>query len=309
MSTLHSSHNTHTFAGSSDDFSYWMLAPSWDTNSAFWGGTEPVDTASTLAPNFSAIATAAAPAQILYLSEVKGAAAISVTDINQHQIGDCFLLSSIGEIAILNPTLISNMIHINANGTETVLLYAASNGTLPTPYTRSFKPVTETVTNVFPTYSVNSGIHDDTLAGQKEIWVQILEKAVAQLDSGVKASATLTGIYSSIMNGGSPLVAMAELTGQSTSYMSPSSMSLATLIADQNAGDMIVFDTNSGGTLTNGLFNRHAYMFAGVTGTGASAAIHLDNPWGYDHPLPLTMSQISKNFAEIDIGHYAHMPV
>ena len=76
------------------------------------------------------MAAPAAPiTQILYGSEVKGTVAINVRDINQGQIGDCFLLSSIGEIALLWPSIaITNMIHVNSNGTETVTLYVASNG-------------------------------------------------------------------------------------------------------------------------------------------------------------------------------------
>ena len=141
--------------------------------------------------------------------------------------------------------------------------------------------------------------------GQKEIWVQVLEKAVAMLDSGPKLSATLTGTYSSIANGGSPLLAMEQLTGHATSYFTNvASMSLATLLADQAAGDLLVFDTKSSGALTNGLYNNHAYMFEGVTGTGAAAMVHLGNPWGVYQPTPIAFSTLSKSFAEVDVGHF-----
>src|SRR5690349_24763804 len=38
--------------------------------------------------------------QVLYLQEAGDTSLISVRDINQGQMGDCFLLSSIGEIAL-----------------------------------------------------------------------------------------------------------------------------------------------------------------------------------------------------------------
>ena len=69
--------------------------------------------------------------------------------------------------------------------------------------------------------------------GQKEIWVQVLEKAVA----------TLGGGYNYIANGGNPMIAMEELTGQSTTSMSPASLTLQQLQGYMTAGDLIVMDT------------------------------------------------------------------
>jgi hypothetical protein len=300
MSTRNS---THPLTGSPDDYFY--STPALSADFQFAGeadsGFEAIALVKIVLPVVPAL-----PAQVLYASEVKGTVAINVSDINQGQIGDCFLLSSIGEIALLKPTFISNMIHVNSDGTETVTLYVASNGALPAYNTTSFKPITETVTNVFANYSVNNGTNQDVVAGQKEIWPQVLEKAVATLDSGVKLSATLNGTYSSIMNGGSPMLAMEQLTGHSASYISNvASMSLATLVSHQTAGDLIVFDTKSSGALTNGLFNCHAYMFEGVTGTGASAMVHLGNPWGFDQPTAIAFSTLSKSFVEVDVGHFA----
>lgn len=231
--------------------------------------------------------------QVLYLTETGTTSAISVADINQGQIGDCFLLSPIGEIALLQPTAISNMIHVNANGTETVMLFEASNGRLPTSGTTAFKAVSETVSNVFPSYAVNNGATQDVLKGQKEIWPQVLEKAVATLDGG----------YSAIAYGGSPVTAMEELTGHAASFMSPASLTLPTLQCFSKAGDLVVMDTLATGALPSGLFNDHAYMFEGVTGSGATALVHLGNPWGFDQPTAILVSQLSRGFSEVDVGH------
>jgi hypothetical protein len=244
----------------------------------------------------SPVAALAVPpplADVLFLTETGETNAINVADINQGQMGDCYLLSSIGEIALLKPTFISNMIHVNANGIETIMLYDASNGRLPTWGTTAFKAVSETVTNVFPNYSVDNGATQDVLKNQKEIWPQVLEKAYA----------TLNGSYAAIAGGGSPVIAMEELTGHAATFMSPASLTLAALQNFVAAGDLIVMDTLPGGTLPNNLVNNHAYMFEGITGSGVSATVHLGNPWGFDQPTAMLVSQLSHGFSEVDIGH------
>jgi hypothetical protein len=240
------------------------------------------------------VATGGAPQTMtLYLTEPGDTSAISPYDINQGQIGDCFLLSPIGEIALNDPSFISNMIHANANGTETVTLYVASNGALPNFNTTSFRATTVTVTNVFPNYSVNNGATQDVVGSQKEIWPQVLEKAVA----------TLGGGYNSIANGGYPTLAMEELTGQKATYdLSPATLSAATLASDAAAKDLIVMDTPGSGTLPFGLVNDHAYMFDSLTTVGGVAEVKLLNPWGVDEPSLIPLSQLSRGITEVDIG-------
>jgi hypothetical protein len=174
-----------------------------------------------------AIKVAAPPPQTLYLREPGDSAAISVNDLHQGHIGDCFLISSIGELALTHPGAIGGMIRGNANGTETVTLYTDPNGRLPGFGTSAFKAVAVTVANSFPSYGVDNGATQDVVAGQKEIWPQVLEKAVATLDGG----------YGAISDGGNPIIAMEELTGHSASNMVPASLTLATLRGFMAAGD------------------------------------------------------------------------
>ncbi len=258
------------------------------------------DYAQAPATNFAAsaaakrVAAVPIPTQTLYLTEPGTTSPINVADINQGQLGDCFLLSPIGEEALFHPSAITNMIHDNGNGTETVTLYTGSNGRLPTFSTTSFKAATVTVTNVFSSASVNSGTKQDVVGNQKEIWPQVLEKAVATLDGG----------YNAIAYGGDPLVAMEELTGRATSYMTPASLTLATLQKYIAAGDLIVMDTSARSGLSYGLFNDHAYMFDKLIGTGSSAAVQLLNPWGFDQPAAIPLTRLaSSGIVEIDIGH------
>jgi hypothetical protein len=240
------------------------------------------------------IKVAATPTQVLYLVEPGTSTAISVSDLYQGQIGDCFLISSIGELALWHPTAISNMIHSNTNGTETVTLYTAKNGQLPTFGTTAFKAVSVLVTNTFPSDSVDNGATQDVVNGQKEIWPQVLEKAVATLDGG----------YAAISDGGNPMIAMEELTGQSATSLSPVSLTVAELQSFVAAGDLIAMDTSSKSDLPYGLVSDHAYMFEKLTVAGGVASLQLGNPWGMDQPSAIPLTQLSKGIVEVDIGHY-----
>jgi hypothetical protein len=258
----------------------------------------PLDPAILAASGASATtATASATlTQVLYLQETGESSAISVYDINQGQMGDCYLLSSIGEIALFHPSFITQMIQADANGTETVTLYRAANGSLPTFGTSAYSADLINVINSFPSNSVNNGASQDVLNGQKEIWVQVLEKAVA----------TLNGGYNNIANGGIPSISMEELTGCSAMSTSPGAVSLQQLQTDIAAGDLITFDTQgSGGTLPYGLYGDHAYMFESLTTVNGTVMVNLLNPWGFDEPNPIPYSQVGTVCDEIDIGQFA----
>jgi hypothetical protein len=242
--------------------------------------------------------TAAAPiivgdalTQVLYLQEPRTSAPISPYDINQGQMSDCFLCSSIGELAMWDPGAISNMIQANANGTETVTLYLAAGGGLPTFGTTSFVPTTITVSNSFPSNAINGGATQDVYNGQKEIWPQVLEKAIATLDGG----------YNAIANGGNPVIALEEITGLPATYVSPGALSLSQLQSYAAAGNLIVMDTGYN-QVGYGLYDSHAYMFQSIITVNGQPAVQLLNPWGFDNPAPIPFSQLAGQIAEVDIG-------
>ena len=230
--------------------------------------------------------------QALYLTEIGDTSAININDIHQGQIGDCFLLAAMGEMARYHPTAISNMIHYNANGTETVTLYTGLNGQSPQFGQYTFKASSQTVTNAFSATSVNNGATQDVVGSQKEIWAQVVEKAYAQANGG----------YAGIQNGGSPFLAMEQLTGKAAQWMPGSMLSLSALAQHVTAGDLIVMDTYASGALPFGLVNNHAYMFEGLTTVSGTAYVQLGNPWGYAQPSLIPFAQLSRGITEVDFG-------
>jgi hypothetical protein len=253
-------------------------APAWEQGPQF---AQPIYASATSSSSFA-----------LYLTESGDTTAINVNDIHQGSIGDCFLLSPMGELALWDPSFIQGMIHANSNGTETVTLYMPhgnGHGGI------AFQAMSVTVTNSFPGYSVDNGATQDVVNGIKEIWPQVLEKAVATLEGG----------YAAIANGGSPVTAMEILTGKAATWYSTSAFSLNTLTGDIKAGDLIVMDTTNSSSLPYGLVGNHAYMFESLTLVSGVQEVQLGNPWGSSYnPLLIPFAKLAAaGIVEIDVGH------
>ena len=230
------------------------------------------------------------------MQEPDSYAPLSINDINQGELGDCFLLAAVGELALDRPNAITSMIGVNADGTETVTLYEAGGGA-PLFGDTSFVPTRIIVDNSFPDDAVNGG-NQDVFDGQQEIWVQVLEKALA----------TLAGGYDVINQGGWPMFVMEELTGQASADISPASLSLQTLQGYMKAGDLLAFDTPESDSLSYGLVGDHAYMFESLVTVNGQAMVQLGNPWGDTEPQLIPLSQVGSNFDEIDVGPDSSVP-
>jgi hypothetical protein len=220
-------------------------------------------------------------ADVLYLLQPGDPTAIDINDVNQGQIGDCFLLSSMCELALYDPNAIMNMIHANADGTETVTLYTNSDGSLvnistyQSPSTATFRAVSVTVNNTFPSDAVNND--QPPVNGQTEIWVQVLEEAVATLYSAGGAD---TVGYALLNNGGFSLGAMEVLTGLPGSSTGEPTITAAQLTSDVAAGDLITISTTGAASKTLDLVEDHEYAFEGITTVNGTPMVQLYNPWG-----------------------------
>ena len=241
-------------------------------------------------------------ANILYALNADGTADVSVTGINQGTaLGDCYFLSSLGEVAIQHRFGIQNMISANANGTETVTLYEDASGKAVGWNTTSFKTVQITVSNSnFISGAVNGQSGQAVWNNQQVIWPQVLENAfrAAQRRLQQHRQRRLAG------------AAIETLTGHAASYYAPSQMTAAVLGSDWSAGDLVVFDTphlqqrvrhqlDLRADRRPRLHVRRPRHLRGVT------YVNLLNPWGYDNPDAIPVSQLSAVFAEIDVGTYS----
>lgn len=234
-----------------------------------------------------------------------GATPVSYTQISQGQVGDCFVLSPMGTLANENPAFIQNMIHINTNGTESVTLYEAANGSKVGFSTTSFKAVTEVVTNNFASNSVNNGSTQAMQNGTKIIWPNILEQAMAQLNG--------TTNLNSIANGGYPSLSLEQLTGKVATANGTNVMTAATINADLTAKDMITLDSAVNNTQFN-IVGGHSYMVVGSATIGGVACAEVNNPWGFNAPGTNTiagtgtgyipMTKLASLFCEMDVGHF-----
>ena len=103
----------------------------------------------------------------------------TIQDVNQGYLGDCYFLSSLGEVALKDPSAIENMIGSNGNGTYSVRFYV--NG----------KPDYVTVNSELPVmgggYEWANDSRQEFANGTTDDWVALVEKAYAQLNAQTNA--------------------------------------------------------------------------------------------------------------------------
>ena len=127
---------------------------------------------------------------------VFGAAGPSMNDIDQGDLGDCYLLSCLAEVAYKNPNVISSMIASNGNVSYGVHFYISG--------TPQYVTVNTSLANGGGIF--NSGTN---------IWASLVEKGYAQLQAGgvyTGNSINYGNSWSTIGNGGAPEFALEEIT-------------------------------------------------------------------------------------------------
>ncbi len=222
---------------------------------------------------------------------VFAAAGPSCNDVNQGYLGDCYLLSSLAEVAYENSGAITSMITSNGNNTYGVRFYV--NGAA------SYVTVNASLADGGSIF--NSGT---------DIWASLVEKAYTQLQSsGVVTgnnSANYGNAWSTIGNGGCPEYALEEITGSPTitdfrgsgsswtcvtynsslsiTKSSPGSATAAvqtTLITDLLAGDDAILTSETAAKDSSGkttLVADHAMSIYGYD--AVTAMFEIRNPWG-----------------------------
>ena len=209
-------------------------------------------------------------------------------DVNQGYLGDCYFLSSLGEVALKDPSAIENMISANGNGTYSVRFFV--NG----------QPDYVTVNSQLPVmggYEWANGSQLEFANSKTDDWVALVEKAYAQLNAQTNAPHGMelnsaSDSYAGITAGnGSALTLVTDQPETGTSLYANESTSalgsiLANLASSFSAGEEVLMSTpwNSSGNLVA----DHMYMVTGVN--AATGALTIHNPWNTAYSGSLSMS-------------------
>lgn len=211
----------------------------------------------------------------------------SYADVNQRNIGDCYFMAAIGEIAAHRSSIISNMFIDNGDGTfgvrflrDGVSQFVTVNRYLP----------------VFNTFAVGAGWGGASFDNSNnELWVALAEKAYAQLNESGWIGQDGTNSYEGI-DGGQPANVFTQIAGTAAIR---SALSKSGIIEASNAGKAIVLTTKIAGTAENVVPN-HVYMLLGYN--VLKDKFQLFNPWGYGpNPSPnieLSYTELVANFIE-----------
>lgn len=191
-------------------------------------------------------------------------------DVEQGQIGDCYLAASLSEIAHTHPELIEKAISKNADGTYNVRFYDVG-------WSGAAKPVDVKIDGDLP---LNwGGLYYAHARDNSELWVPLLEKAYAQWKGG----------YDAIGNGGNPGTVMSALTGKGSDYVNvtPSANTdaifgrlKAALAAGKSACAVTYGEHSSVKYDGTGVYADHTYSVWGVSEENGVKYVQLRNPWG-----------------------------
>jgi hypothetical protein len=232
---------------------------------------------------------------------------VSVQDIDQNDLGDCYFLASLGATANRSPGTIQNMFIDNRDGTFTVRFF--NSGTADYVTVDRYLPTDAWGNAVFAGWGGGSNAESDN-----ELWVALAEKAYAQINesgwigqdntnsyNGRDLSATAVSGNSAGINSGWPYNAMRHITGQNTSHQDVTRIDwwpfpklvndLDTMINTYNLGRLVVLNTKESGVASDIVAN-HSYIMTGYN--SYTQCFQLYNPWGSS--IELTRNQIFSNF-------------
>ena len=134
------------------------------------------------------------------------------TDIKQGYLGDCYFMSSLGEVALKNQSIINNMFVVNGDGTYTVRFY--NNGTAEYVTVDSYLPTNASGQLI---YAKLGAMYNNSA---NELWTALAEKAYVQINEMGWIRPGLSGngqnSYTAI-EGGYIYAALGQISGQGTS--------------------------------------------------------------------------------------------
>jgi hypothetical protein len=202
------------------------------------------------------------------------------TDIAQGVIGDCTLLASLAEVALRDPQTIESMFINNGDGSVTVRLY--DNGV----------PNYVTVDAQLPD---GGTLYDRPVNGV--LWAALVEKAIVEenAEGWLKTWYPGSDSYAALNGGdqGTAVAYLSTLTGLPSSYFG---VDPSNIIADWNAGKLVVLSTGDSVPSGSGLVADHCYAMTGYN-PASSTPISLFNPWGAQASQPsVSLTTLTTSF-------------
>jgi hypothetical protein len=225
-------------------------------------------------------------------------------DVNQGNLGDGYLLSSLTEVAAQNPSAIESMISSNGNGTYSVEFNVNGEDNYVT------------VNNELPVLASNAeqaNGSDLEYANGSTSWAPLIEKAYAELNeqSGVPDNGTGAEENSYAAIAGGLAYPLTEITGQSTNSWSLLGMStsaqtsLATTLGSAFAANgevLLSTPSNTQGDLMPG------QMFE-VTGVdAATGTLTIQNPMNTTAGPATSFTETIAQLAAYNVRLYASSP-
>jgi hypothetical protein len=198
-----------------------------------------------------------------------GANGPSYLDVHQGDVGDCWLMASLAEVAARAPSIIESMFTYEGTGVE--------NGSVVGIYTVRFfnNAGTAEYVTVDTELPAGGGLYDHPVDGV--LWVALAEKAYAEAngDGFVTTSEVGSDSYAAL-NGGYPSWALHAITGDPAGDYSINPFDIALA---WNLGDFIVLTTDT--PPSSYIVGDHCYAVVGYNAS-SSQPIQVFNPWGTD---------------------------
>ncbi len=307
LGTLARRYTGCSITGLSADTTYYFDVGAYNAAGVSWA---PYQGATTAAAAVTTGEPTAATAYAPVSGSLFGAKGPSYLDVHQGQVGVCWLMSSLAEVATRDPADIRNM--FTSDGTT------VENGVTVDLYSVRFfnsAGVAQSVT--VDTELPSGGAYYDQVENGI-LWVALAEKAYAEANgAGIVTTGSVGSDSYDALDGGDPAWALQAITGQAASDFDINPSNIA---AAWKAGELIVLGSspNANDNLIVGdSTGTHAYAVVKYTAS-SSSPFELYNPWGvssvvgstttfnghkvYGGPFNASAALISKDFDMQAIG-------
>jgi hypothetical protein len=196
-----------------------------------------------------------------------GADGPSYQDVEQGDVGDCWLLAGLAEVAARTPSEIENMFTYDGSTVE--------NGSVVGIYTVRFfnyagRAQYVTVDTELP---AGGAFYDSPANGV--LWTALAEKAYAEANAAGFVTTSHMGRNSyAALDGGDPVWALQAITGKPARDFSIKPRNLG---AAWNDGQLIVLSTST--PVSSHVVSSHSYAVVGYSASSAKP-FEVYNPWG-----------------------------